>query len=393
VSFPTIGAVEHGSDLRRHHRGGTGRRCEHRDAARPRRTPRRRPRPGPTRQRHPLDPRAHATRRPPARPLGRPRPGGRGRHARPRPRRVPLRDAARSGWRPRPRCTRPAGPCSTPSSSVRPSAGAEFRFGVDVRGLLRGDDGRIVGVQSATRRGTTDLRARVTIGADGRRSRVAAELRPAVTRASATTSAFAYAYFAGVDTDAYEWCYEHRTTAGLIPTGDGLTAVFVGVPPDRFTPELTGEPGFLRALSATFPSVGRRVAAATRVGPIRGFPGLARLAAPAVGTRLGARRRRRLLQGPHHRPRHHRRPARRRTARHALDESLAAGRPPPKPLVTTSRNATNSPSRSSPSPTASPASTGHSTEAQQLHRDMSELMQREAAALLGRDTPRAPQVA
>jgi flavin-dependent dehydrogenase len=154
-------------------------------------------------------------------------------------------------------------------------SGAEFRFGADVRGLLHSDDGRVVGVRARDEQGgTTELRARVTIGADGRRSRLAAEVQPAVTRTSSATSAFAYAYLCGVDTDAYEWCYEHGVTAGLIPTGDGLTAVFVGVPPDRFTAELTGERGFLRALSTAFPSVGERVAAGTRVGPVRGFPGL-----------------------------------------------------------------------------------------------------------------------
>lgn len=154
-------------------------------------------------------------------------------------------------------------------------SGAEFRFGADVRGLVRRDDGRVVGVRLRDARGgTTELRARVTVGADGRRSRVAAELQPAVSRASAATSAFAYAYFTGVDSDAYEWCYAPGATAGLIPTDDGLTAVFVGVPPDRLTPELRGERGFLRALTATFPSVGERVSAATRVGPVRGFPGL-----------------------------------------------------------------------------------------------------------------------
>lgn len=154
-------------------------------------------------------------------------------------------------------------------------SGAEFRFGADVRGLLRGDDGRVVGVRVRDEDGrTTDLRARVTVGADGRRSRVAAEVDPAVTRPSTATSAFVYAYLAGVDTDAYEWCFGHGATAGLIPTGDGLTGVFVGVPPEKFTTELRGEPGFLHRLAAASPSVAERVEAGTLVGPIRGFPGL-----------------------------------------------------------------------------------------------------------------------
>jgi menaquinone-9 beta-reductase len=154
-------------------------------------------------------------------------------------------------------------------------SGAEFRFGVDVRGLLRDDAGRIVGVRiRGGPGGTTDLRARVTVGADGRRSAVAAAVQPAVTCRGTATSAFVYTYLAGVETDAYEWCYAHGVTAGLIPTSGGLTGVFVGVPPARFSAELRGERGFLRALADRFPSVGERVAAGVRTGPIRGFPGL-----------------------------------------------------------------------------------------------------------------------
>jgi menaquinone-9 beta-reductase len=274
------------------------------------------------------------------------------------------------------------------------AAGAQFRFGVDVRGLLHGDDGRILGVGVRDEKGrTTDLRARVTIGADGRHSRVAAELHPAVTRTSATTSAFAYAYVAGIDTDAYEWCYEHRITAGLIPTGDGLTAVFLGVPPDRFTPELTGEPGFLRALSTAFPSVGRRVAAGTRIGPIRGFPGLAGWLRRPWGPGWALVGDAGYFKDP--------------TTAHgitdalrdaellaiALDTSLGGRASPAEALghYEQERDQLAVPFFAITDRIASFDWT--LTEAQQLHRHMSELMQREAAALLGRDTPRAPQVA
>jgi flavin-dependent dehydrogenase len=273
-------------------------------------------------------------------------------------------------------------------------SGAEFRFGVDVRGLLHGDHGRILGVQLRDGQGrTTDLRARVTIGADGRRSRLAAELQPTVTRKSATTSAFAYAYFAGIDTDAYEWCYDHGTTAGLIPTGDGLTAVFIGVPPHRFTPELTCERGFLQALAAAFPSVAERATAATRVEPIRGFPGLPGWLRRPWGPGWALVGDAGYFKDP--------------TTAHGITDALRDAE-----LLAIALEETLD-GRSTPA-----EALGHYehvrdqlavpffaitdriasfdwtlTEVQQLHRDMSDVMQREAAALTDLDTTPAPQVA
>jgi 2-polyprenyl-6-methoxyphenol hydroxylase-like FAD-dependent oxidoreductase len=273
-------------------------------------------------------------------------------------------------------------------------AGAELRFGTDVRGLLHGDDGRIVGVRVRDEQGgTTELRARVTIGADGRRSRVAAELQPAVTRTSATTSAFVYGYFAGVDADAYEWCYEHGVTAGLIPTGDGLAAVFVGVPPDRFTAELTGERGFLQALSAAFPSVGERVTAATCVGPIRGFPGLPGWLRRPWGPGWALVGDAGYFKDP--------------TTAHgitdalrdaellaiALEETLDGRSAPAEALghYEQVRDQLAAPFFAITDRIASFEWT--LAEVQQLHRDMSELMQREVDTLAGLDTAGASQVA
>jgi flavin-dependent dehydrogenase len=273
-------------------------------------------------------------------------------------------------------------------------AGAEFRFGADVRGLLHGDDGRIVGVRVRDEQGgTTELRARVTIGADGRRSRLAAELHPAVTRTSTATSAFAYAYLAGVDTDAYEWCYEHGVTAGLIPTGDGLTAVFIGVPPDRFTAELTGERGFLQTLSAAFPAVGERVAAGTLIGPIRGFPGLTGWLRRPWGPGWALVGDAGYFKDP--------------TTAHgitdalrdaellaiALDETLD-GRSTPAEALGHHEHVRDQLAVPFFAITDRIASFDWTlAEVQRFHRDMSEVMQREAAALAGLDTTPAPQVA
>lgn len=156
-------------------------------------------------------------------------------------------------------------------------SGAEFRFGVHVREVLRDDRGQVVGVGIRDEDGDVDeLRGRFTVGADGRRSTVADQLGPTVTRASTATSAFAYGYWTGVEADGYEWCFRPGSSAGLIPTGGGRTCVFVGMPPERFTADVRRDLGdsLSHVLSETSPSVAERVAEGERVGPVRGFAGM-----------------------------------------------------------------------------------------------------------------------
>ncbi len=156
-------------------------------------------------------------------------------------------------------------------------AGATFRFGVDVREVLQDDRGQVVGARIRDEHGADEeVRGRFTVGADGRRSTVADQLRPTVTRPATATSAFAYGYWTGVRTDGYEWCYRPGSSAGLIPTGDDQTCVFVGVPPDRFTADVRRDLGasLTQILAATSPAVAERVAQGERVGPVRGFAGM-----------------------------------------------------------------------------------------------------------------------
>lgn len=155
------------------------------------------------------------------------------------------------------------------------ASGARFRFGVDVRGLRRDGTGRIVGVTIRDEEGrSAPLAARVVVGADGRRSRVAGEVAAPVTRAATSTSAFVYGYLSDVEADAYEWCYRPGSTAGVIPTNDGQAAVFVGVPPDRFAASRRDEPWLREVLRSTSPAVAERLAACRFVGPVRSFPGM-----------------------------------------------------------------------------------------------------------------------
>lgn len=156
-------------------------------------------------------------------------------------------------------------------------AGATFRFGVDVRGVLRDASGRVVGVRIRDEHGRSRmLSCAVTVGADGRSSRIARDVGAAVTRRGTAATAFAYGYWTGVDTAGYEWAFRPGSTAGLVPTNDGAVCVLVGVPPERFSSELQHdlEAGLHRVLADTATDLADRVAQGRRSGPVRGYPGL-----------------------------------------------------------------------------------------------------------------------
>ncbi|MFP4634478.1 MAG: NAD(P)/FAD-dependent oxidoreductase [Nitriliruptoraceae bacterium] len=157
-------------------------------------------------------------------------------------------------------------------------AGAEFRFGVSVEGVLRDGDGQVAGVRLRDeRRRQVDLPARVTVGADGRRSRVAREVDAPVTHRGTTASAFLLGYWSGVEAVGYEWCYRPGSAAGVIPTNDGQVCVFAGVPSGQLVDALEdgAEVGMQRILMATTPAVAERIAAGQRQGPVRCYPGMA----------------------------------------------------------------------------------------------------------------------
>lgn len=161
------------------------------------------------------------------------------------------------------------------------ASGAEFRFGSDVCGLLRGDDGRVRGVQlrSRGRHGsggsTSRHTARITVGADGRRSLVARLVDAPVTRRGAAATGTVYGYWTGVPTAGYEWFFRPGVTAGLIPTNDGKVCVFTGTPRDRFDREVRRDlsGGFWRVLRESSPDLADRVRAGAPSERLRGFPG------------------------------------------------------------------------------------------------------------------------
>jgi flavin-dependent dehydrogenase len=114
------------------------------------------------------------------------------------------------------------------------TSGAAVHHETSVVGLLRDDDGRVLGVRVA---GANDrevaLRAGLTIGADGIGSLVARGVRARFVSRGQEASAILYRYVAEVPSAGYVWGYGDGAAAGLIPTNGGETCVFVATTPQR----------------------------------------------------------------------------------------------------------------------------------------------------------------
>jgi flavin-dependent dehydrogenase len=70
--------------------------------------------------------------------------------------------------------------------------------------------------------------------------------------------------------------WAERSGGGIIPTTDGVVAVYVGMPPDRFATEARGdiEGTYVRLLNDLDADRASAVLAGTPAGPMRSFPGV-----------------------------------------------------------------------------------------------------------------------
>lgn len=153
------------------------------------------------------------------------------------------------------------------------AAGAEVRHGARVTGLLRDATGAVTGVTYTARGRIGRAHAPLVVGADGRRSAIAAAVEAPVTRRGHAAGAVLYTYRSGLPDDRYRWFYRPGTTAGVIPTNDGRACVWAGAPAARFD-ELRADldTGYRRLLA--FAAPGLDLGDTTRHAPVRGFPGL-----------------------------------------------------------------------------------------------------------------------
>jgi 2-polyprenyl-6-methoxyphenol hydroxylase-like FAD-dependent oxidoreductase len=157
-------------------------------------------------------------------------------------------------------------------------AGATFRYGTAVTGLLGGPGDRVTGVVTRGHDGRPrEERAALVIGADGRSSVVAEAVGAPAVFTGHAASAILYGYWADLPVEGYEWHYRPGASAGAIPTNDGLTCVFVGARPEHVARLVRdhGPVGALDAIASPGPlgpqlAEGRR---ATGVRYVRGAPG------------------------------------------------------------------------------------------------------------------------
>lgn len=113
-------------------------------------------------------------------------------------------------------------------------AGAELRYRASCTGLLRDEHGRVNGIriQSGGARPEA-VHASVVIGADGRRSTVARLLEAPILLDARNSSACLFGYFGNVANKGYRWYWDQGVGAGVIPTNDGLSCIFLSLPESR----------------------------------------------------------------------------------------------------------------------------------------------------------------
>ncbi|GIH24776.1 hypothetical protein Aph01nite_30860 [Acrocarpospora phusangensis] len=157
------------------------------------------------------------------------------------------------------------------------AAGAEVAFGVTVTGVLRDGHGRVNGVAVVDGRRVRQAYAPLVVGADGVRSTVADAVGAPVREEGEHAGALWMTYVTGLANQGYRWFYRPGAAFGLVPTNDGATCVFGGMARDRFT--VPARRDRWESLLGRFDRAGLACVAgelrsATRVGPVRGWPGV-----------------------------------------------------------------------------------------------------------------------
>ena len=157
------------------------------------------------------------------------------------------------------------------------AAGATIRTGLTATGVLRADDGRVQGVCARTAEGkAVCLPARVVVGADGVRSRMAKLLGSAVRESHPADNATFYTYVSGLPSRCFEFhvgefADGQAGLAGLFPTHHGEACVWVCCPASMVGGLRGGvvEP-FIHVLATVSPTLAARIGAGRVVSPVRG---------------------------------------------------------------------------------------------------------------------------
>jgi flavin-dependent dehydrogenase len=154
-------------------------------------------------------------------------------------------------------------------------AGAHVHRRTGFVGLDRASDGRVTGARTRGPGGEATWSADLVVGADGLRSGVAREVGARTLRRGRAASAVLYRYVRGLDVTGYEWLYGDRAAAGLIPTNDDATCVFVSTTPGRLRElrRLGRDDAFRTLLEVASPGLDELVAGATDRSRLHGWRG------------------------------------------------------------------------------------------------------------------------
>jgi menaquinone-9 beta-reductase len=159
-------------------------------------------------------------------------------------------------------------------------SGARILYGARVEGVMRNSEGRVCGLSFVDSSGAAhSVESGIVIGADGARSGVARSVGAEVLHETYRPAACLYGYWQGLRLDGTHWYYGTNFAAGAIPTNDGMTCLFVCLPPGLCE---NGSPAGLEALFRKTLGGTDLVAAATslrREGKLylfRGRPGFIR---------------------------------------------------------------------------------------------------------------------
>ncbi|HTM31689.1 MAG TPA: NAD(P)/FAD-dependent oxidoreductase [Vicinamibacterales bacterium] len=155
-------------------------------------------------------------------------------------------------------------------------AGVQVAYGTTLADLMRSADGRVIGVVLHRESGaTTQVRARLVVGADGRRSAVARLTGAEVTRQGPSAAANVFGYWSGIPVEGYRWYYRPGLSAGAIPTNDGHTCIFASVPALQFGTVFRHdlEAGYRSVIAEVAPDLAAPMRAATLAAPLKGAPG------------------------------------------------------------------------------------------------------------------------
>ncbi len=150
------------------------------------------------------------------------------------------------------------------------AAGVEVRTDCLIQ-ELQWEDRRVVGVRGQTRAGAGfGERARVVIGADGRRSLVAKAVAASRYDEQPTLTCGYYTYWAGVPVQGGEIYRVGRRMLGAWPTNDGLTMIYVAWPAAEFDAFRSDVEGSYMATVDLVPCLAERVRAGRRAERISG---------------------------------------------------------------------------------------------------------------------------